>query len=34
MEKSKYVKIIEEEEEVRKDDPIDCSFPTGIGSTF
>ena len=33
MEKSRYVRVIEEEED-RGDNPIECFLPTGVGSTF
>ena len=34
MDKSKYVMIIEEEEEVRRDDPIEYFLPARFGNTF
>ena len=33
MEKSRYVSVVEGEE-FRKDGPIECLLPTGVGSTF
>ena len=33
MEKSRYVRVIEEEEEVRRDDPVKYFLSTGVGST-
>ena len=34
MEKSSHVRVIEEEEEVGRDDPIEYFLPTGVGSIF
>ena len=33
MKKGKYARVIEEEE-VRRDDPVEYLLPTGVGSTF
>ena len=33
IKKSRYVTVIEKKE-VRRDNPIECFLPTGVGSTF